>query len=90
MEYIILIFVDVQQILIEELIFHILNIFDSNIYIQYFHDVLIDHKKEFVYNQIQNYDNEYLNEIIMIEHMVDIVDLTIWNFKPCLNTFFTK
>ncbi len=75
MEYIIQQFVDVQTILIQELIYHIQNIFGLDIGIQHFHDVLIDRKGEFVYNQIANFYNEYLNEIIMIEHKVDIDDL---------------
>lgn len=75
MEHIIQEFVDVHQILIEELIDHILHIVELNIDNKQFHDILIDYRGEFVYNQILNFDNKYLNKIIMIEYKVDIVVL---------------
>ncbi len=78
------------------------HIWEVLLYIQYFHDVLIDHKITFMNNQMKNFDNEYLNGIIMIEHKMDVDDLqmvdiematffvTICALKPHSNTFFTE
>jgi hypothetical protein len=87
--------------LIRELIYHIPNIVELDIHIEYFHDVPIDHNKEFVYNQIVNFYNKYLNEIIMIEYMLGIDDLQMfhnemdivyhyWDFESMFEYIFHK
>ena len=94
----ILSFFDVQCTWKEEPIAHVQNIVSKDIDIEHFHAALTDCMVRFVKNQMAHFNNEYLDEIVLIAyHAIFDSTTTSWTLpfvnriaKPCPNTFRTK